>query len=325
VFESILSVLDPVFIVSLLALGAAVGYAAGLLGIGGGMVLAPILAMLFGSHGMPSDILVHAAIATSMATILFTSISSVRAHRANHNIQWSIVWSMAPGLVVGSLLVGGALFALLKTAWLALFFSVFVAYNAIKMLKAQPPGVDNTPMPGPVATFGVGAGIGALCGLVGAGGAFLSVPFMTRSGVPIHRAIGTSAALGFPIALASCLGYIYSGWHLGSVYPGLIGYIYWPGLLLFVCTSMLTAPMGARMSSRLPVRTLKRLFACLLLTLATYMGWQAVQAFKLQATSGAVSMNEARQAAGGAVSVNEARQAAGGAVSMNDVRSASLS
>ena len=295
-FESILSVLDPTFIIALLVLGAVLGYAAGLLGIGGGMMLAPILAMLFGQRGMPPEIIIHAAIATSMATILFTSISSVRAHRAKGNIQWSIVWSMAPGLVIGSLLVGGALFAMLKTAWLALFFSVFVAYNAIKMLNARPPGVDNAPMPGPLATFGVGAGIGGLCGLVGAGGAFLSVPFMARSGVPIHRAIGTSAALGFPIALASCLGYIFSGWHLGTVCPGLIGYIYWPGLLLFVCTSMLTAPMGARMSSRLPVHTLKRLFACLLLTLATYMGWQAVQAFKLQTAGGAVSMNEGRKA-----------------------------
>lgn len=295
-FDTILSVMDPAFIVSLLALGAAVGYAAGLLGIGGGMVLAPILAMLFTSRGMPHDIIVHAAIATAMATILFTSVSSLRAHQAKGNIKWPIVWAMAPGLIVGSLLVGGALFALLKTAWLALFFSLFVAYNAIKMLKARSPGVDQAPMPGPVGTFGVGAAIGGLCGLVGAGGAFLSVPFMTRFGVPIHRAIGTSAALGFPIALASCLGYIYSGWHLGSVYPGLIGYIYWPGLLLFVCTSMLTAPMGARMSSRLPVATLKRLFGCLLLSLAAYMGWQALQAFNYQAAGGAVSMNDGRVA-----------------------------
>lgn len=295
-FTSIFAVLDPTFIVTLLVLGAAMGYVAGLLGVGGGMMLAPILAMLLGLYGMPDDIIIHAAIATAMATILFTSISSVRAHQARSNIQWSIVWSMAPGLIVGGLLVGGALFAMLKTAWLALFFSLFVAYNAIKMLKAQPPGVQNAVMPGPVGTFAVGAGIGALSGLVGAGGAFLSVPFMTRSGVSIHRAIGTSAALGFPIALASCLGYIYSGWSLGNVFPGLYGYIYWPALLLFVSTSMLTAPMGARMSARLPVPVLKRIFACLLLFLAAYMGWQAVQVFERQAAGGAVSMNDGRSA-----------------------------
>ena len=295
-FNSILAVLDPVFIVSLLVLGAVVGYIAGLLGVGGGMMLAPILAMLFRLYGMPENILIHAAIATAMATILFTSISSVRAHQARSNIQWSIVWSMAPGLIVGGLLVGGALFAMLKTAWLALFFSLFVAYNAFRMLKVQPPGAQQSTMPGPAGTFAVGAGIGALSGLVGAGGAFLSVPFMTRSGVTIHRAIGTSAALGFPIALASCLGYIYSGWSLGNVFPGLIGYIYWPGLLLFVCTSMLTAPMGARMSARLPVPVLKRIFACLLLILAAYMGWQGVQASNSQAAGGAVSMNDGRSA-----------------------------
>lgn len=294
--NAIFATIDLTFVVTLLVLGGAMGYIAGLLGVGGGMMLAPILAMLLGIYGMPGDIVIHAAIATAMATILFTSVSSVRAHHSRSNIQWAIVWSMAPGLIVGGLLVGGALFAMLKTAWLALFFSLFVAYNAIKMLKAQPPGVQNAKMPGPVGTFAVGAGIGALSGLVGAGGAFLSVPFMTRSGVSIHRAIGTSAALGFPIALASCLGYIYSGWSLGEVFPGLIGYIYWPALLLFVSTSMLTAPMGARMSARLPVPVLKRIFACLLLVLAAYMGWQGVQAFERQAAGGAVSMNDGRRA-----------------------------
>lgn len=272
--------MDPILVVSLLVLGGVVGFAAGLLGIGGGMVLAPIMALLFAWQKMPPDMTVHAAIATSMATILFTSISSLMAHHRKGNVVWPIAISLAPGLILGGLLVGGALFAALKTAWLALFFAVFVAYNAWRMLTAKPPEPGVGGLPGPVGIFAVGAGIGAVSGLVGAGGAFLSVPFMVRSHVPIYRAIGTSAALGFPIALASCVGYVYSGWGLANEFPGMIGYIYWPALLIVVCASVVTAPMGARMSSKLPIPVLKRGFACLLFLLACSMAWEAFQAFQ---------------------------------------------
>src|SRR5690606_3849791 len=134
-------------------------------------------------------------------------------------------------------------------------------------------------LPGIAGTTAAGAGIGFLSGLVGAGGGFLSVPFMVWCNVALHTAVSTSAALGFPIALANSVGYVVSGLNEQISRPGMLGYIYWPALLALVATSVLTAPAGARMAHRLPVATLKRVFACLLFALAAYMLVKAWQAF----------------------------------------------
>ena len=270
--------MDITLMICLLALGAAVGFAAGLLGIGGGMLLVPFLTMLFAWQGMPDALVVHVAIATSMTSILFTSLSSVRAHQQKGTIKWSIVFAMAPGIVVGGLVSGGAVFAAINTAWLALFFALFVGYSAWNMLRNKK-SKPSRRMPGIAGTSAVGAGIGFISGLVGAGGGFLSVPFMVWCNVALHNAVSTSAALGFPIALANSVGYVVSGLREGQLQPGMLGYIYWPALLALVCTSVLTAPMGARMAHRLPVSTLKRVFACLLFALAAYMGVTAWRAF----------------------------------------------
>lgn len=134
-------------------------------------------------------------------------------------------------------------------------------------------------MPGPVATGGVGVGIGFASGLLGAGGGFLSVPFMARSNVPLHNAVATSAALGFFIAIANSAGYIYSGFSEVHGQSGMLGYIYWPALLVLSAMSVLTAPFGARCAHSLPVASLKRVFACLLFALAAYMLYEAYQAY----------------------------------------------
>lgn len=265
-------------LVCLLALGAVAGFAAGLLGIGGGMLLVPFLTMVFTWAGMPADLVVHAAIATSMTSILFTSLSSVRAHQRKGTIQWKIVLAMAPGIVIGGLLSGGAVFAFISTAWLSLCFAVFVGYSGWSMLRNRKPKPSRQ-MPGVVGTSTVGVGIGFLSGLVGAGGGFLSVPFMVWCNVALHAAVSTSAALGFPIALANSVGYIVSGWSQDISEPHMLGYIYWPALLALVATSVLTAPLGAQMAHRLPVGTLKRIFAGLLFVLAAYMLFKAIQAF----------------------------------------------
>lgn len=269
---------NVVLVVCLLALGAVAGFAAGLLGIGGGMLLVPFLTMLFAWNGMQPDLIVHAAIATSMTSILFTSLSSVRAHQRKGTIQWKIVLAMAPGIIAGGLLSGGAAFAAISTAWLSLFFALFVSYSGWNMLRNSKPKPSRQ-MPGIVGTSAAGVGIGFISGLVGAGGGFLSVPFMVWCNVALHAAVSTSAALGFPIALANSAGYIISGLGQSISQPGMLGYIYWPGLLALVATSVLTAPAGARMAHRLPVSTLKRVFACLLFALAAYMLFKAVQAF----------------------------------------------
>src|SRR5690606_35262619 len=178
-------------------------------------------------------------------------------------IRWDIVWIMAPGMIVGGLLSGGAVFSYISATWLAVIFGIFVAYSGVKMLSGKPPVVGRT-MPGKAATASVGVGIGFASGLLGAGGGFLSVPFMTRSNVLVHNAVATSAALGFFIAVANSAGYIYSGFSEVGGQEGMLGYIYWPALVVLSAMSMLTAPYGARCAHCLPVATLKRVFACLL-------------------------------------------------------------
>lgn len=272
--------MDLISIGSMLALGGAVGFLAGLLGIGGGMILVPFMALLFPLYGVPDEWVVHAAIATSMTTIIFTSTSSVRAHHAKKAIRWGIVAAMAPGMVVGGLLSGGAVFSYLSGAGLSLFFALFVGYSGVRMFQNRPAVAGRT-LPGRPVMFGAGAGIGFVSGLVGAGGGFLSVPFMARGNVPVHNAVATSAALGFFIAVSNSVGYIYSGFKVVSNQPGMLGYIYWPALLVVSAASVLTAPAGARFAHSLPVGTLRRVFACLLFGLAAYMLYKAAEQYQL--------------------------------------------
>lgn len=271
--------MDFLFIVSMLTLGGAVGFMAGLLGIGGGMILVPFMTMLFPLYGVPPEWTVHAAIATSMTTIVFTSISSVRAHHRRGAIRWTIVAAMAPGLVIGGLLSGGAAFSWLSGAGLSLFFAVFVGYSGFRMLQARPAPAGRE-MPSKVVMSAAGTGIGFISGLVGAGGGFLSVPFMTRGNVPVHNAVATSAALGFFIAVANSIGYVYSGLKEVQDQPGMLGYIFWPALVLVSVMSVLTAPLGARYAHSLPVSVLRKVFAGLLFALAAYMLFKAYSQYQ---------------------------------------------
>jgi len=261
-------------IAELLALGIGVGFLAGLLGIGGGMMMVPVMTYLLTQRGVEPGLAVKMAIATSMASILFTSISSVLAHSRLGAVRWDIARAMAPGIVVGGLAAGAGAFALLKGQGLALGFAIFIGYTALMMFRNQPPRPGRQ-MPGAVGTASVGAGIGFVSGLVGAGGAFLSVPFMSWCNVPPRHAVGTSAALGFPLALASTAGYIISGWQLAPALPGAWGYIYLPALAIVAAASMTLAPTGARVAQKINVVLLKRIFAVMLLALAASMLRQA--------------------------------------------------
>lgn len=262
--------LGPVLVLELLALGVVVGFLAGLLGVGGGMMMVPFMTAIVSSRGVPAAMAVKIAIATSMATILFTSLSSLRAHDRLGAVRWDLVRGLAPGIVLGGLASGAGAFAVLKGQGLALFFAVFIGWSALRMLRSsQPtPGRD---MPGPAGQTAAGAGIGFVSGLLGAGGAFISVPFMVWCNVPIRHAVGTSAAIGFPIAAAATAGYVYSGWDLPPALPGVSGYLYLPALLVVAAASVVLAPVGARVAQRMDTRQLKRLFAVLLLGLAAYM------------------------------------------------------
>lgn len=262
--------MEPVFIVVLAALGAFVGFAAGLLGIGGGMILVPFLNYLLPLLGVPPLIAVHAAIATAMTTIIFTSISSMRAHHKHGAVRWDIVKLMVPGLLIGGLLSGGAVFAYVNGVVLAFVFTLFIVYTAIKMFLNSPPPVGGE-LPKPIIISGFGAVIGFISGLLGAGGAFLSVPFMVRANITMPKAIATSAALGFFIAIANGIGYIWSGSEYTNLEAGMLGYVYWPALIVLTAMSMLTAPLGAKFSHRLPIKILKRIFASMLTLLAIQM------------------------------------------------------
>ena len=257
-------------VVELLALGTGVGFLAGLLGVGGGMLMVPILTLVFTNRGVAAGLAVKMAIATAMATIFFTSLSSVRAHHRLDAVRWDIVKHMAPGIVVGSLIGGAGAFAALKGQGLALLFAAFIGYNALKMLGSKPTRPSRV-MPGAVGQAAVGSAIGFASALLGAGGAFLSVPFMTRCNVPARHAVGTSAALGFPIALASTLGYVISGWGLPPALPGAFGYLYLPALVIVSLASVTLAPLGARTAQRIDVTLLRRFFAVMLLALAGSM------------------------------------------------------
>jgi uncharacterized protein len=265
-----LSELSFVLVAQLLALGTVAGFLAGLLGVGGGMMMVPAMAWLLTSRGVPAGPAVKMAVATSMATIMFTSMSSVRAHQRLGAVRWPIVRAMVPGILAGGLLAGAGAFAVLKGQGLALAFSAFIGYTAVQMMLDRKPSPARA-LPGWAGMAGVGAGVGFLSTLVGAGGAFLSVPFMTWCNVPPRHAVGTSAALGFPIAAAATLGYIISGWSLPPALPGAFGYLYLPALVIVSMASMTLAPLGARVAQRIDTRLLKRLFAVLLLLLAASM------------------------------------------------------
>jgi uncharacterized membrane protein YfcA len=269
--------MDLLLAAELLLLGGCIGFLAGLLGIGGGMLMVPFLTIILGNRGVPSDLAFKMAIATSMATILFTSISSVRAHHRRGAVRWDIVRGMAPGIVTGGLIAGAGIFALVRGQALVLLFVGFLTFSATQMLLDRKPKPSRT-LPGWWGQSAAGTGIGLLSGLVGAGGAFASAPFMTWCNVPIHQVVATASALGFPIALANTAGYLLGSWNLPPALPGAFGVLYLPALAVIATGSMAAAPWGAKAAHALNVRQLKRVFALLLYGLAAYMlvrAWNA--------------------------------------------------
>ena len=269
--------IEPQLVLELGLLGVGTGFFAGLLGIGGGMVMVPFLVRVLTQRGVPGELAVKIAIATAMATILFTSLATMRANQRRGTIRWDIVRAMTPGIALGGLAAGAGAFALVKGHALALCFAVFVGYSATMMLRSTAPRPSRG-LPGRVGQAVVGGGIGFLAGLVGAGGAFIAVPFMTRCNVPIHSAVATGAAIGFPIALANTVGYIVGGWSLPMALPGALGFLYLPALIVISLASVLIAPLGARVAHALDVRQLRRIFAVMLYMLAADMFWRGLYA-----------------------------------------------
>lgn len=267
----------PLMLLALAALGSFAGFLAGLLGVGGALVMIPFLTFLLHQLDIPTDMSVKMAIATGMSTIVITSLASTRAHHKAGAVRWDLFKGIAPGLVLGSALSSLWLFAVIKGSVLALLFSFFTAFSATQMLLDKKPKPSRH-MPGPLGQSLVGSLIGMVSGLVGAGGAFISVPFMTWCNVPLRQAVGTSAALGFPIALANAIGYVVSGWSVTNTPPHSFGFVWLPGFFIICICTVFTAPMGARYAQRLPVAKLKRGFAYLLYALACTMLYRGLTA-----------------------------------------------
>ncbi|MBS4096933.1 MAG: sulfite exporter TauE/SafE family protein [Sulfuricella sp.] len=252
-----------------LGTGAFAGFLAGLLGVGGGLVIVPALVFIFTAQGFPAAHIMHFALGTSLASIMFTSVSSLRAHHAHGAVEWRVVRGISPGIVAGTLL-GTLVAAQLSTHFLKVFFIVFIYYVAAQMLLNIKPKPSRQ-IPGLAGLFGVGGVIGGVSSLVGIGGGTLSVPFMTWCNIKMHQAIGTSAAIGFPIAAAGALGFILNGLGVAGLPAYSWGFVALPALAGLVVASVLTAPFGARAAHRLPVAKLKKIFAALLLVLGTRM------------------------------------------------------
>ena len=253
--------LGPLLVAELLALGVVTGFLAGLLGVGGGMMMVPFLTLILSHRGVDGGMAVKMAIATSMATILFTSLSSVRAHHRLGAVRWDLLRGLAPGIVLGGLrrrrghlraAQGPGAGAVLRRLHRLLGAADAARQASPSRAGRCPAWLGRRPWAAPSAS---------LSGLVGAGGAFMSVPFMTWCNVPIRHAVGTSAALGFPIALANTAGYVVAGWSLPPALPGAFGYLYLPALAVIAAASVTMAPLGARTAQRMDTKKLKRVFA----------------------------------------------------------------
>ncbi|MSN25789.1 MAG: TSUP family transporter [Geobacter sp.] len=251
-----------------LALGAFAGVLAGLLGVGGGIVIVPILTFIFTAQSLPAEHILHLALGTSLASIMFTSVSSLRAHHARGAVDWQVVRRITPGILAGTFF-GSWVAAQLSTRFLKTFFVIFLYYVALQMLLNIRPK-PHRQLPGSTAMFGVGGVIGGVSSLVGIGGGSMSVPFLIWCNAAMHSAIGTSSAIGFPIALAGAAGYLLNGLSV-TLPPYTLGYIYLPALIGVAAASIVTAPLGARLAHSLPISGLKKIFALLLIVMGTKM------------------------------------------------------
>jgi uncharacterized membrane protein YfcA len=257
------------WILPYLGLGLIVGFFAGLLGIGGGGIMVPLLVMIFTFQGFDDKQLMHMALGTSMASIVLTAISSAYHHHLRAAVRWDVWKKMALGLLLGTFTLSFFINYLPRT-FLAIFFSVFMTYVAVQMFLNIKPKPHRT-LPSAWGLSIVGFAIGGISALVAIGGGTMSVPFLTWCNVKVQHAIATSAALGVPIAVAGAVGYMLSGWHEAYLPSYSVGYVYLPAVLLIALVSVVTVPLGVKLSHRLPVGVLKKVFAVMMLLLALKM------------------------------------------------------
>lgn len=261
--------LEVQLLLSFILLGSVVGIVAGLFGVGGGGIMVPVLTSLFVFQGIPVEQVVHLALGTSMASIIFTSISSMRSHHAKGAVKWQIVKAISVGILLGTF-CATFIASQINSLYLAIFFSAFMAYASLQMFLNKKPQA-NKQISGNKEIFFVGTGIGAISALVSIGGGTLTVPYLTSRNIDIRKAVGTSSAIGLPISIAGTFGYFINGWENTSLENYTVGFVYLPAVILISVSSFLTAPYGAKLVHYLPVALLKKFFSLLLIILSIKM------------------------------------------------------
>jgi uncharacterized membrane protein YfcA len=250
-----------------LTLGVLAGLMAGMFGVGGGTILVPVFLFLFDAQHFPAEHSMHLALGSAMATIIFTSLASMRKHHQHNAVNWRVVRNITPGILIGAT-IGAQLATAIPTRGLGIFFACFVYFAAAQILINKPPHATRQ-LPGRVGMTLAGTLTGGLSSLVSIGGGTIVTPFLLWCNVPMRNAIGTSAAIGFPVALGGTAGYIATGLHIQGLPGASLGFIYLPALFWTAAASVFTAPLGAKAAHKMNIDVLRKLFALLLLSLAT--------------------------------------------------------
>jgi uncharacterized membrane protein YfcA len=262
---------DLVAWITYAALGVFVGFFSGLLGIGGGSMIVPVLGLTFVAFGFSPEQVLHLSLGTSLAAMIVSTASSTWAHHRLGAVRWEIVKGLAPGIAIAGL-ASGVIARALPLTFLKVFFLCFMGYVAYQIIFGLKPKPGHA-MPGALGTAAVGLAIGGLSALAGVGGAMLSVPFMMYCNVSFHHAIATSAAISFVVSCAGAVGFIGAGFGEPGLPPAAIGYVYVPAFIGISLTSIFLAPVGARLAHRMPVANLKKMFALFLLVLAAKLAY----------------------------------------------------
>ncbi|MDH5388052.1 MAG: sulfite exporter TauE/SafE family protein [Gammaproteobacteria bacterium] len=252
-----------------LATGFFAGLASGLLGVGGGLIIVPVLYFIFSAQNLPTEHLMHMALATSLATIIITSISSTRAHHKKQAVLWPIFLLLAPGICLGAWL-GGIAASDIETNILKPGFGVFECIVALYLLLSHQ-SQQHTVSLNKIKSAVGGFIIGMFSAIVGIGGGTLTVPFLNWHNIAMRNAVATSAACGLPIAVFGAASYIYTGWSVSNLPEQTLGYVHLPAFIFIIITSFLFAPVGAKLAHRLPESTLKKGFAVFMILIGLKM------------------------------------------------------
>ena len=251
------------------ALGLFAGLLAGLMGIGGGLVIVPVLAGLFAMQGFSDSVIMPLALGTSLATIVFTSLSSLRAHHRHGAVRWSLMAQLSVGIVAGGWL-SGFVARWLGGPLLAVLFGLFELLVAAHLMFGKAPSAHRG-APGRGRNLLAGSIIGVVSALLGIGGGTLTVPWLVWHRVAMREAVGTAAACGLPIALVGASGFVLAGNGVNGLPEGSSGFVYWPAVAAISITSVLAAPLGARLAHSMPQHRLKQAFALMLVALGVWM------------------------------------------------------